>query len=140
MSWLPYGIIAGIFFAVYNAFLKQSSSHLHALYGSIALSIASVIATLILVLFFKLSGQHMALTEKGLKLAFTAGLFSAFGGMFYFFMFQKKAPLNLGLPLLSVSTVIFSVIIGLIFFQEKLTLLKTIGLLLAGISIFLISM
>lgn len=77
-------------------------------------------------------------TSKGVKLAFLAGTLSAAGSYLYFVMYQHKAPLTLGLPLLSVSTIIFSAIIGFIFFEEKVTLTKTVGLVLAAVSIFIL--
>ncbi len=138
MTWVTFGIAAGFFFAIYNAFLKLSSSHLHALVGSISLSIASALITLGLIFVFKTTGQQIDITSKGVRLACIAGVFSAFGGLFYFLMYQKKAPLNLGLPLLSIATILFSVLIGLIFFQEKLTSVKLAGIILAIISIYLL--
>src|SRR4030042_4377020 len=139
MNWVIFGIAAGFFFAIYNAFLKLSSNHLHALVGSISLSIASAIITLGLIFIFKTTGQEITITSKGVKLACLAGIFSAFGSLLYFFMYQKKAPLSLGLPLLFISTILFSVIIGLLFFGEKLTLVKIAGLLLAIVSIYILS-
>ena len=139
MSWAVLAIAAGFFFAIYNAFLKLSSSHLHALVGSISLSIASALVSLALIFIFKSSGQEITITSKGIKLAAVAGVFSAFGGLLYFIMYQKKTPISLGLPLLSISTILFSIIIGLIFFGEKLTLIKLAGLALAIVSIFILS-
>jgi len=110
MSWVVYGIVVGFFFAIYNAFLKLSSSHLHALIGSISLSIASIAVSLVLVFIFKNTNQEIIITSKGVKLALVAGFLSAFGSLFYFLMFQKKAPLNLGLPMLSICTIFKSVV------------------------------
>jgi uncharacterized membrane protein len=138
MNWVVFGIAAGFFFAIYNAFLKLSSSHLHALIGSISLSITSAIISLGLVFVFKAAGQEVTITSRGTKLAIWAGVFSAFGSLLYFLMYQRKAPISLGLPLLSISTIIFSVMIGLLFFQEKLTLLKLTGLVLAIVSIYVL--
>lgn len=138
MNWLATGVIAGLFFAIYNVLLKLSSAHLHALTGSIFLSLASMLASLGLVLILKTTGQEVDVSSKGIKLAIWAGVFSAFGSLFYFLMYQKKAPISLGLPLLSLSTLLFSVAIGLFFLGEKLTLLKVAGLLLAAISIYII--
>lgn len=140
MNWIGFGILAGLFFAIYNAFLKQSSSNLHALIGSLTLSIGSALFTLGIIVTLRFTGQEFTTTQSGIKLAFIAGLFSALGGLCYFIMYQKKAPLNLGLPLLSVSTIIFSIIIGLFFFGEKLTVLKIGGLILAAVSIFILSL
>lgn len=139
MDWVVFGIVAGFFFAIYNVFLKLSSSHLHALVGSISLSVASTIITLGLIFIFKTTGQEIAITSKGVKLACLAGIFSAFGSLLFFLMYQKKAPISLGLPLLSISTILFSVIIGLFFFGERLTLMKITGLILAIASIYILS-
>ena len=139
MNWTVFAIAAGFFFAIYNAFLKLSSSHLHALVGSISLSIASVIVSFVLIFLFKSYGQEITITSRGVKLAAIAGVFSAFGGLLYFIMYQKKAPISLGLPLLSISTILFSVIIGLLFLGERLTLIKVAGLALALVSIFILS-
>ena len=135
MNWMFFGITAGLFFAIYNSLLKDSSVHVHALIGSIALSVGSALFSLLLVLAFKAAGQEIKITSDGVKMAMLAGVFSAIGGFCYFVMYQKKAPISLGLPLLSVSTIIFSAIIGLMFFGEKLTTVKIVGLILAAISI-----
>lgn len=140
MSWILYGIAAGFFFAIYNSLLKLSSTHLHALIGSIALSFGSALITLGLILLVKYSGQEILVTNKGVQLAFLAGVLSAFGSFLYFVMYQHKAPISLGLPVLSISTVIFSVVIGLIFFGEKLSLVRIVGLVLSAISIYLLSL
>jgi uncharacterized membrane protein len=139
MNWVVLGIASGFFFAIYNVFLKISSNDLHALVGSISLSVASAIVTLGLVFVFKASGQEINITAKGVKLACLAGVFSAFGSLLYFTMYQKKAPISVGLPLLSMSTILFSGIIGLMFLGEKLSLLKIIGLILAVVSIGILS-
>ena len=139
MSWVTLAIASGLFFAIYNVFLKISSNNLHALIGSISLSIASVVVTLGLVFVFKASGQEINVTAKGIKLACLAGAFSAFGSLFYFMMYQKKAPVSIGVPLLSVSSVLFTLIIGWIFLGEKLTAVKITGLILAIISIWVLS-
>jgi drug/metabolite transporter (DMT)-like permease len=139
MTWIICGIGAGLFFAIYNSFLKLGSNDLHALVGSISLSVASVVVTLGLVAAFKASGQEINITSRGVKLACIAGVFSAFGSYLYFLMYQKKAPISIGLPLLSVSTILFSGIIGLMFFGEKLTGMKILGLLLAVASIVVMS-
>ncbi|HUW21102.1 MAG TPA: hypothetical protein VMW41_00365 [Candidatus Bathyarchaeia archaeon] len=87
MSWLLFGITVGFFFAIYNAFLKLSSSYLHALIGSISLSVALAIITLGLVFVFKTVGQEITITSKEVKLACLAGVFSAFGSLLYFLMY-----------------------------------------------------
>lgn len=140
MNWIAFGLAAGFFFAIYNTFLRLSSDHLHALVGSVSLSAASIVTTLALIFFYRSAGQEIMITSKGIRLACAAGAFSAVASLFYFMMFQKKAPLSLGVTLLSLSTICFSVIIGLLFFGEKLTPVRIAGLVLAGFSLYLLGL
>jgi len=140
MNWIIIGILAGLFFAIYNLLLSLSSNNLHAFIGSVALSLSSAIVTIAMIFLFKATGQDINFTAKGIKLACLAGIFSAVGSLLYFLMYQKKAPISIGLPLLSVSTIIFSGLIGVLFLGEKLTLIKIIGLILAVTSICVMSL
>jgi len=140
MSWIVIGILAGLFFAIYNLLLSLSSNNLHAFVGSVALSLSSAAVTLAMIFFFKISGQDINFTTKGIRMACFAGIFSAVGSLLYFLMYQKKAPVSIGLPLLSVSTIIFSILIGLIFLGEKLTTIKIVGLILAVASVVMLSL
>jgi len=140
MNWIIYGILAGLFFAIYNLLLSLSSGNLHAFIGSIALSLSSAAVTIAMIFVFKLTGQDISFTAKGVRLACFAGIFSAIGSFLYFMMYQKKAPISIGLPMLSISTILFSGIIGILFMGEKLTLTNIIGLLLAVASIVVMSL
>ena len=133
------GILAGLFFAFYNLLLSMSSNNLHAFVGSVALSLSSAAVTIVMIFFFRMAGQDMNFTSKGVRMACLAGVFSAVGSLLYFWMYQKKAPISIGLPLLSVSTILFSGLIGIIFLGEKLTILKITGLILAIVSIVVMS-
>lgn len=139
MSWVLIGILAGLFFAIYNLLLSLSRNNLHAFVGSVALSLSSAAVTVAMIIFFRATGQDISFTAKGIKMACFAGIFSAVGSLLYFLMYQKKAPVSIGLPLLSVSTIIFSILIGLIFLGEKLTVLKVVGLVLAIASVCILS-
>jgi bacterial/archaeal transporter family protein len=139
MSWVLIGILAGLFFAIYNLLLSLSSSNLHAFVGSVALSISSAVVTIAMILLFKMSGVDINFTAKGVKMACFAGIFSAVGSLLYFWMYQKKAPVSVGVPLISISTIIFSALIGLLFLGEKLTMIKIIGLMLAVAGIWVMS-
>ena len=68
----------------------DSSAHIHALIGSISLSIGSALFSLLLVLVFKAAGQEIKITSEGVRMAMMAGVFSAIGGFCYFLMYQKK--------------------------------------------------
>lgn len=140
MSWMIIGILAGLFFAIYNLLLSLSSNNLHAFIGSVALSLSSAVVTIAMIFLFKVTGQDINFTAKGIKLACLAGIFSAVGSLLYFWMYQKKAPISIGLPLLSISTIIFSGLIGVLFLGEKLTLIKIVGLFLAVASICVMSL
>ncbi len=140
MTWLIYGISAGLFFAIYNTLLKLSSNYSHGLIGSLFLSVGSAIITIGLIFIFKFTSQEVIASSKGIKLALGAGVISAVGSYLYFLMYQHRAPISLGLSAVSISTIVFSAIIGIFFFGEKVTFIKIMALLFAGLSVYLFSL
>lgn len=93
-------------------------------------------------LTFFLAGGHAHIAQtppKGIIFALCAGAAMALANLGVLLMYKAGAPMSLAMPLTRTSTMILAVLVGAVFFAEKLTFVNLAGVGLAIVAISLIT-
>lgn len=107
--------------------------------GSKTVFIVYLTAGAITLSYFLLSGKAIPLGQpEGVAMALIAGSFIAVGGIGFYTALQKEQ-LSLAVPFVALYPVI-TVILGIVFLQEKVKLVNAIGIILALIAGFLLAL
>lgn len=139
MSWLPLAFIAPLLLAVYQALSKLlpkgTSIYLVNAYASFI--------GLVLMLGLYLATSHgvksLRLSSKAFYLAIGIGLLISLGNFAVIKAFSLGAPQSQFSAIMYPALITYALLIGLLAFHEKLNLPQLIGILLAGVGLFLIS-
>lgn len=127
-----------VLFGTYDLFIKLGAGRLDPALGAMLTQIASA-ATLTIAFF--IGSNNTKATPEGIVYVSIAGVLIALALLFLFFVLQNtSAKATTILPTILILRNITLVILGIIVLREKLTLLKSLGLAISLLGIYLISM
>ena len=99
-------------------------------------SISTVIA-IILCTLYVLSGHTLEFTNFGIVIAIISGTSLVGVDLSIIAMYNAGAPISLGMPLIRIGMALLTAVIGILFFAENITVLKTLGIIMGSVGIFL---
>jgi transporter family protein len=138
MNWIYYAVTAALFMALYNVFIKLAAGNIHQVVGAVVLQVVAALAGAAMLLFLKLNGTALPISNKGLLFAALAGLSVGLAEIISFFAFSGGTAASKGVTVIVGSTIVLAVLIGLVFLKESLTPLQIVGVLLVLVGIGLV--
>ncbi len=81
----------------------------------------------------------LAISHNTLILAFLAGFFVCMLDLAFIFMFRYGAVVSLSVPIYRVLSILVSASVGIAFFQEALSPLRMLGIVIACIAVYLLN-
>ncbi|MCB1782902.1 MAG: hypothetical protein KDI13_02810 [Alphaproteobacteria bacterium] len=143
MIWLAYAGLVVIGAVGIHIFGKLGAGILDpflaltiALGSAFAISLATLTAT------GKLSPssiQAQTFSPKGVLIAAAMGIAIAFAHGAILYMYRADAPLSLAVPIVRMGAAVIAVILGVLFFQERLSITHTIGIAMSIAAVILIT-
>lgn len=139
MNWLPLAFIAPLLLAVYQALSKLlpkgTSIYLVNAYASL------IGLVLMLALYFATSHgiKSVRLSPKAFYLAIGIGLLISLGNFAVIKAFSLGAPQSQFSAIMYPVLITYALLIGLLAFHERLHFPQLVGIVLAGVGLFLIS-
>jgi transporter family protein len=139
MNWIVFALLAAFFMALYNVFIKLSSGHIHELPGAVILQVVAALAGTVMLVIMKLNGANLHMSRKGIILAGIAGLSVGLAEILSFYTFSKGIDASRGVPVIIGGSILFAVIIGLLFLKESITVYQAGGIILIAGGVFLLA-
>lgn len=128
MNWHYFVFLAILFLSVFNFVFKLSSSKISPFCATPILGIVTFLVGLIGFLFSKkFFPENLIVSEAGVWLSILAGIFWGVGQIMVYLMYQKGAPLSVGLPLMLCGLTITSSILGVLILREGVSIFKIVG-------------
>jgi transporter family protein len=140
MQLLLLVLLTGIFYGIYNFFIKVASGSINQILGAVILQIIAAILGSAVLIYLKITGQTFNISSNGIKFSILAGLFVGLAEITSFIVFSKGLPASTGIAIIVGTTVLIGSILGGIFLREALTPYNYLGLVLTIIGIALLSL
>ncbi len=138
MGWLGYALIAAVLNSLMDFFVKLSSNKISDSLGGVLLTAAAAVTMLFPVLISKYRGEAMLVTREGVFFTLLAGVSVGLATFFIFKMFSTRVELSVAIPTLRVAIILCAMILGILFFHEKMSLRLFFGVLCALSGVYLI--
>lgn len=140
MTWLTAGILSITFMSFYNILMKLLSDRISAVNSVPFVAIGALVMGILNLAFVKhFTPMELIITKRGIAMAILSGGFWSFGTFFAAHMYYKGAQFSIGLPLILMGLLVFSVVTGSLFLKEPVTLVKVAGLVSMTVGLVLIS-
>lgn len=133
-GWLYYALLALVFWGLWGIFSKMAATRLPNLAVFLVELLAYVVAGGLIWAWLR---PPVAWTPPGLAAAVAAG-FCGCGGLFFFLKALASGPATVVVPLTSLYPVI-TVVLGITFLQESLSVRHLMGIILAAAAVWLLS-
>ena len=140
MNWLPLALLIACCLGLYQFFIKVSSGNIHEVAGAVILQGVAALLGSLLLLFFKLNGQALPVTPKGIWQAVAAGICVGLAEILTFVLFQKGVPVAAGTPLIIGGSLLVAVVLGWLFLKEALGSWQILGIFLILCGVILVSL
>lgn len=138
MSWLISAVIALLLFSLWGIILKYSTGKIDAISFSMFNAVTGLLTISIVFGWFWFSKSQLSITGEGINIALVAGVVGILAVLFEAIAL-KTGNLAIVGPLIAVGVAAMVTIAGVLVFNETLTLKSGVGVLLALISIILLS-
>ncbi len=138
-SWIPFGLIAMAGFVAYNVCAKLGGGNLPPVIFASVMYTAGFIC-IIPIFFWYMHGKEILPYMQSLPLmpvlfAIGAGIVVIFIDTSISAMFNRDAPIGMGMSSLSVGSIALTTLIGFLFFKENISVINIIGVVLAVIAV-----
>lgn len=141
MNWLVYAFIVIFGAAGMHVFSKLAKGVIHPIAATM---IASGVFFCVALVFFLFSSEAKAqVSSLGFGAVWPAvlmGLSMSALNIALFYVYHAGAPLSVAVPFIRVSAAVLGVIIGLLFFAEKLSLMHSVGVGLALLGVVVMAL
>lgn len=124
-----FAILGALSFGLWTIFHQQASSHINSLFGAILVSFTAVVVG-IFIFFPKIKTVTLYSDPKGIILLILAGVCAL--GIDYFALkaYSSGLEVSVGGPIIIAGSIMIAAIIGFIFLNESVSVLKLAGILL----------
>jgi len=129
MKSILIAVFAGFLFGAYNYCIKLSAHLIHEILGAVILQVVAFILGAAVLIYLKWNQVPMTWTHQGLKWAIAAGVFVGLAEIFSFYVFSSGMKVSMGVPIIIGVTILTSVILGVVFSKELVTMQDLIGML-----------
>ncbi len=138
-SWIPFGLIAMVGFVAYNLCAKLGGGNLPPVIFATFMYTAGFIA-IIPIFFWYMQGKEIVPYIQGLPIvpilfAMGAGIVVIFIDTSISAMFNRGAPMGIGMSSISVGSIALTTLIGFLYFKENISFVNLAGVVLAVVSI-----
>ena len=129
MKSILLAIFAGFLFGAYNYCMKLSAHLVHEVLGAVILQVVAFVIGAAVLIYLKWNQVPMTWNNLGLKYAIAGGIFVGLGEIFSFYVFSSGMKVSLGVPIIIGITIMTSVILGVVFSKELISMQHLIGML-----------
>lgn len=136
-AWVIYSVLACLLWGVFPIFQKSSLKWVDPVWAYLFSTVGATVTTLLLFLFFRSS--HTEIHSAGALFGILSGISGSLGVFFFLLSLSRGGKASIIVPFTALYPVI-SIILGLILFKETISLAQGIGIILALISVFLLSL
>jgi len=134
-------LATAILFGCYNIFAKLAAGRLSDSLAAFILEFSAAILVLGYIIIARSPREELAsVTAQGIIYAVLGGLCVAGGSILYFYVFRMQAPLALAGSVVWAGATTIMIMAGLVFFGEKLNMIRALGLILTLAGITLLSL
>lgn len=129
----------GLFFGLYNFFIKLASNHIHEVMGAVILQAVAALLGLLVLGYLKFTHHSLEVSSKGIHFSVWAGIFVGLAEIFSFYLFAKGVPISTGLPFIVATTVLVGAMLGMLFLKEPLSWTSGLGIVLTLSGVLLLT-
>lgn len=139
MNWITFAILTVIFYALFDFFMKLSSTRIHAGLGGFIINAVSAVVLLIFIAIVRLRGEAMGTIKSGgILYSVLAGIVIGLATIFFLKMFSTGVNLSIGIPLVRIGIVLLASLIGIFILKEGFTTRYVLGFILALAGLYLL--
>ena len=136
MSWLPVALVTALLYGAQNAMSRAATKGLSSELGAIVLQATAALAVLG---YSLVRGKSLHGDGRSIAWAVGAGVAISAGTVLFYSLLRRGAGLSAMGPVVLAGTAVVTAVSGLVFFHEKLSPSRGIGLVLATAAIVLLS-
>jgi transporter family protein len=137
-GWYIYAIGAAILYGLHQIFTKMASDRISDGLGGFVVEGTAAITILIYLAWLRFGGRwNQTASAPGVWYSILTGICVGIGTLFFFLLFQKGGPLS-SVPMILAGGAALMAIAGIIFFKERASLPRLLGIGLAIIGLFLL--
>ena len=138
MAWQAFAVLYKLGITAYAIGAKLAAGKISTALGAFVMTACSLSVIAVALIYFHFNNTQFTFNRYGLAAAAFAGIAIAVADIALFFMYARGAELSVAAALTEVIAVALIALVGFILLKEPLTLTKALGLLFAGISVFLL--
>ena len=137
-TWLFYAVGAAVLYGAHQIFTKMASERISDGLGGFVVEGTAALTILLYLAWLRL-GQRWNQTSTGLGVFYSVltGICVGVGTVFFFLLFQNGGPLS-SVPMILAGGAAIMAIAGILFFGERASLTRIIGITLALLGLFLL--
>lgn len=135
-SWLLYSLVALFFWGVFSAAQKETTNYISAEWSYVSFIVSSVLIALVFIL---LGLVDLHLSTKTLGLGSLAGLLNGLGVLASFAAYSAEGKASKVTTIAGALQPVFTIILAIIFLNESLSLIESLGIALAIIGALTLS-
>lgn len=136
IPWLL--VIAAVFYGLHNVFTRAAGPRIDETLGALLLEGYAAAVILGFYLWRRWSGHGGPVTRAGILYSLAGGACVGIGTLAYFAIFTRGGQLSQAGPIMLVGGTVVMTVAGIIIFGEPLTFVRSVGILLALISLALL--
>ncbi len=137
-TWLIYPVGAAFTLAAADFFLKLSSSRMSTNLVSLIYALATLIPPMILLVIGRTRGEELTYSTEGIFFAVLMGISFSLVVVFLNLTFASGVNLSLGTPVIRMVGIILASVLGILVFNESVSLRYCLGFGLALLGIYFI--
>ncbi|HEY0110306.1 MAG TPA: DMT family transporter [Fibrella sp.] len=135
-SWLLYSLVALFFWGVFSAAQKETTNHISAEWSYVSFTISSVVIALVFIAFGLVD---VRLSAKTLGLGSLAGMLNGLGVLASFAAYSAEGKASKVTTIAGALQPVFTIVFALVFLNESLSLIESLGIGLAIIGALTLS-
>ncbi len=135
-SWLLYSLVALFFWGIFSAAQKETTNHISAEWSYISFTVSSVF---IAMLFIAFGLVDFNLSTKTLGLGSLAGMLNGLGVLASFAAYSAEGKASKVTTIAGALQPVFTIVLAVIFLNESLSLIESLGIGLANIGALTLS-
>lgn len=135
-QWLLYSLIALLFWGVFSAAQKETTNYISAEWSYVSFIVSSV---LIAVVFVSLGWSDFTMSTQTLVLGLLAGMLNGLGVLASFAAYSAEGKASKVTTIAGALQPVFTIILAMVFLNESLSLIESLGIVLAIIGALTLS-
>jgi transporter family protein len=135
-DWFPFAIVAAVLYGLHQVFTKAAADRIgEGLGGLVVEGTAAATIGLYLIILWAVGRWSQKMTGAGFFYSSLTGLCVGLGTVAFFVLFQRGGPLS-AVPGILAAGMAIMVLAGALFFGEKISAGRLLGIVLSGAGLF----